>query len=465
MNESLHLDCGPADDAGRRLVLARYAGEEHRDRFNTDDAFRRQRFAEAALHRFRWPLAPDTLADIDAKLVQIADAEDSRQAPPTRVSADSVCLADVPATPIEWLWPGRIAVGKVTLIAGDPGLGKSFVTLDMAARVSTGRAWPLTKGEGGRGRVEGIASALPPSTLRRPPSPAGVVLLSAEDDLADTIRPRLEAASADCSRIVAIRAMAGNDVDGAYRRTFDLGRDLSHLTNIVEQMGDCRLVVIDPISAYLGRTGENFNAEVRALMGPLADLASRHQLAVVAVTHLRKGEGAAIYRAMGSIAFVATARSAWMITKDSQQPSRRLFLSMKNNLGNDMGGMAYTIEPRGDGGAVVQWSDEEVRDCAEEFAGGSVGRPATERQEVSRWLRELLADGPLPTTEVHEAAGASGYSVATVRRAFRDIGGKAAKQGSVWVWKLPEIVSQAVPDVILCPAQPDLQVDPATNVA
>ena len=144
MNDSLAIDCGPADELGRRLVLARCAGEEHRDRFNTDDAFRRLRFGEAALARFGWPLTQETLAEIDSQLVRLADVEDARKATPTRVMADSVCLADVPAAEVDWLWPGRIAVGKVTLLAGDPGLGKSLVTLDMAARVSTGAPWPTS---------------------------------------------------------------------------------------------------------------------------------------------------------------------------------------------------------------------------------------------------------------------------------------------------------------------------------
>ena len=435
MNESFRLDCGPADDAGRRLVLAMCDGVEHRDRFNTDDAFRRQRFAEAALARFGWALTADTLAEIDAKLVAIADGEDARKAVPTRVKADSVCLADVPPSEVDWLWPGRIAVGKVTLLAGDPGLGKSFVTLDMAARVSTGAPWPEV---GARSEDRGASYETVPLAPRSSSlAPGGVVLLSAEDDLADTVRPRLEAAGADCAKIVAIRAMAGNDVDGSYRRKFDLGRDLAHLTSIVEGMGDCRLVVIDPISAYLGRAGENFNAEVRALMGPLADLASRFHLAVVAVTHLRKGEGAAIYRAMGSLAFVAAARSAWMIVKDNSLPNRRLLLPMKNNLGNDVEGMSYTIEPRADGrGACVVWSEEPICQSVMVEGQASPGRPTNERDEACRWLLEMLRSGTVPTKELQDAAAASGFSLATLRRAFRHVGASAVKQGTSWAWQL-----------------------------
>src|SRR6476646_5561808 len=170
MNDTFHLDCGPADDAGRRLVMARYGEADHRDWFNTDDAFRRKRFAEATLERFGWAITAEVLADIDAKIVQLADSEDARKAMPTRVQADSVCLADVPAAEVDWLWPGRIAVGKVTLLAGDPGLGKSFVTLDMAARVSIGAAWPMANAEWGVGNAEGSIPANSASSLRTPRS-------------------------------------------------------------------------------------------------------------------------------------------------------------------------------------------------------------------------------------------------------------------------------------------------------
>jgi hypothetical protein len=280
------------------------------------------------------------------------------------------------------------------------------------------------------------------------------VLLSAEDDLADTIRPRLEAHGADCSRIVAIRAIEGNDADGEYRRTFDLGRDLRHLTNTIERMRDCRLVVIDPISAYLGRAGENFNAEVRALMGPLADLASRYQLAVVAVTHLRKGEGAAIYRAMGSLAFVAAARSAWMIRKDPNDPGRRLLLPVKNNLASDASGLAYRVEPLDGAAPMIQWSSEQVNELADDF-GPTAGRPSTEREEVAAWLQNHLAAGPQPTTEVHAAAIAAGYSAATLRRAFRDLRGQAIKAGrGHWLWQLPDAAPPMLPPL---PAPPSLE--------
>jgi hypothetical protein len=132
---------------------------------------------------------------------------------------------------------------------------------------------------------------------------------------------------------------------------FELGRDLAQLRQMIDRLENCRLVVIDPISAYLGRAVENANAEVRC---PLAQLAAERRLAVVLVTHLRKEDGAAMYRAIGSLAFVAAARGAWVICQDPHDTRRGLFLPLKNNLASGVGGLAYTIEchsPRGDGAA------------------------------------------------------------------------------------------------------------------
>lgn len=432
MSNYLKIECGPADGEGRRVVLARCGGDEHRDRFNTDDAFRRQKFAIALLTKFNWPISPDQLAEIDTKLVGEADAEDSR--PAAKDEAQRVCLADVAPVEVGWLWPGRIALGKVTLLAGDPGLGKSMVTLDIAARVSRGAGWP-DECSSLAPREESLLAE------REAYTPASVVLLSAEDDLADTIRPRLEAHHADCSRIVAIQAIGSDLHTSGARRTFDLGRDLEHLVATIDSLDNCRLVIIDPISAYLGRTGENANAEVRSLLSPLAQLAAERQLAVLVVTHLRKEEGAAMYRTMGSLAFIAAARGAWIICKDPMNSGRRFFLPVKNNLGTDVGGLAYTVEPCGaDGRAAVCWSAKPVTcdvNTAMREMPRRTGPKATERNEVVEWLKAQLATGARPAAELREVALGHGFSVGTLRRAFRELGGTAQRDDAgQWHWSL-----------------------------
>src|SRR5262249_13584096 len=162
-----------------------------------------------------------------------------------------------------WLWPGRIACGKVTMLAGHPGLGKSQVALSIAAIVSTGGRWP----------VDGACAEC-----------GSVVIMSAEDDPEDTIRPRLDAAGADLARCHVIDAVRRRDDTGREtRRGFSILEDVPRLAAALVGFGDTALVVIDPITAYLGATDSHCNAEVRAALAPLADLAAQHRVAVLAI--------------------------------------------------------------------------------------------------------------------------------------------------------------------------------------
>jgi hypothetical protein len=348
-----------------------------------------------------------------------------------------VRLSDVKPEPVAWLWPGRIALGKLTLIAGDPGLGKSFLTLDMAARVSRGWAWP---------DAPGVAT-----------TPGGVVLLSAEDGVADTIRPRLDAAGADVARIVAleaIRSVGDNGRESA--RTFDLSRDLPALESAIRSVEGCRLVVIDPVTAYLGGVDSHKNAEIRGLLAPLGAIAERHRVAVVAVTHLNKsGGGPAIYRAMGSLAFAAAARAAWAVSKDKDDPRRRLLLPIKNNIAPDTGGLAYRIEPLGvDGCPAVAWEPDAVNVSADDALAGDRdhGGGRTERDDAAEWLRDYLRDGPKLARDVLTESKAAGFSKRTIDRAKPAAGVRTRKQafGGGWVWELGAPTQERQPDAEEC---------------
>jgi len=335
-------------------------------------------------------------------------------------------IGEVEPRPIRWLWPGRIALGKLTILAGDPGLGKSFLMLDMAARVSRGAAWPGPDAP-------------------NPNGPGGTVLLSAEDDVADTIRPRLDAAGAQVDRVTFLSAVrrrdpAGRKADGF----FDLTQDLEALETAVQRTPECRLVVIDPISAYLGGTDSHNNAEVRALLMPLSDLAARYGVAVVAVTHLRKGSGKAIYRAMGSLAFTAAARAAYVVARDPDDEAggRRLFLPIKNNLGPDTTGLAYRLDGEFSSTPIVVWEEQPVSVSADEALHEPEKRPGpepTERNEAVEWLREMLADGPRVAREIIAEAKEAGISKRTLDRAKRPAGVVSEKlQNGQWVWKLED---------------------------
>jgi hypothetical protein len=134
--------------------------------------------------------------------------------------------------------------------------------------------------------------------------------------------------------------------------------DLAALESAIQQVPECRLVVIDPITAYLGNIDSHNASEVRGLLRPLVDLAARNRVAVVGITHLTKSFGAALYRILGSIAFAAVARVCWYVRRDPRRqeyPLRRLMIPMKNNLAVDMTGMAYTLQTAINGSAAVVW--------------------------------------------------------------------------------------------------------------
>jgi len=329
-----------------------------------------------------------------------------------------VRLSDVQPESVRWLWPGRIAMGKLTLLCGDPGLGKSFVTLDLAARVSSGAPWP-------------DLPLLPNST-------GGVVLLSAEDDLADTIRPRLDAAEADVSRIAAIQAVRRVLPSGQSQEAdFDLTEDLAALEEAITQTPDCRLVVIDPLTAYLGKTDSHKNAEVRAVLARLFELAARRRVALLAVTHLNKANTLpAIYRAMGSLAFVAAARAVWAAVRDEQDETgqRRLFVPIKNNLGADDSGLAYALGTAGNT-ARVKWEPEPVDMRADDAMNG--GRKAVVREDAGQFVLDTLTanGGDMLSADLTEAATAEGISERTLWRARRAVTESYKEKGRGGRWR------------------------------
>lgn len=372
--------------------------------------------------------SPEELA---AALTGMAEAAEvwTPAADATGATPVLTCLADVQPTIVKWLWPGRIALGKLTLLVGDPGLGKSFITLDMAARVSKGAPWPDSPD------ADSIAG--------------GVVLLSAEDDPADTIRPRLDAAEADVDRIFVLRAVKRVDAGTKIERQepFSLTTDLPALERAIADMRHCRLVVIDPISAYLGRADSHVNAVVRGLLAPLGEVAAKHGVAVVAVTHLRKGEGPAMYRTMGSLGFVAAARAAHVVTKDRDDLTgqRRFMLPLKNNLATDRTGLAYRLDGSrsANGQPTVRWEADPVDKPAEEALRPDGGRSGagdpSELDETKAWLRDALAGGPKAAREIIESAKGDGIAKRTLDRAKRALGVIASKAGfeAGWTWQLP----------------------------
>lgn len=311
----------------------------------------------------------------------LLDAPQSRKAKPSKrkKNPNIVCAADHPAEKVKWLWPGRIPIGKVTLLAGDPGNGKSLLTIDIASRVTRGAAWP------DQPQAQGLHS-LGPST-----SPGSVLILSIEDELGDTIRPRLDAAGANPRRVFILK-----NID-------DLRHDMDKLREAVDAAPDCRLIIIDSINAFVGPGDSHFHTIVRRVFRPLAELAAEYNLAVLAVSHFRKSEGAAITRTTGSMGFVAASRAVWTVSRDKTQPDRHLMLPMKNNFVADSTGLAFRIEslptPTGTAPALA-WQPGAVATTTQE-ALDRENKPKTEDESelslAAAWLREELADGPKPS--------------------------------------------------------------------
>jgi hypothetical protein len=341
-----------------------------------------------------------------------------------------VSLADVQPERVRWLWPQRIPLGKVTILDGDPGLGKSALTLDLAARVSRGWAMP-----------DGSTSDLA--------EPANVVLLSAEDGLADTIRPRLDAAGADVTRVHALTYV----VDAAGPRLPTL-TDLTALREVVAQTA-ARLVVVDPFMAYVdGTTNTYRDQDVRRVLAPVAQLAAELDAAVVLIRHLTKGEatGSPLYRGGGSIGIIGAARAGLLVAPDPDdlRGLRRILVPTKSNLSAPAPALAYALEIAPSGTVRIAWEGPTAHTAAGLLAGALPAQDRSELDEAKRLLREILAEGAYAAKEVRKEAKEAGVSDRTLDRAkvalgvvAQRVGERCARGGGYWAWQLPEPIKDA----------------------
>ncbi len=341
-----------------------------------------------------------------------------------RMQPDIVCMADVVPVVVPWLWPERIACGRITLLSGRPGAGKTFLTADIAARVSQGILWP----DG-----SGIA-------------PVGsVLLLNAEDDPADTLAPRLIGAGANRNKIHVLRAAKLIESDGNEKSiAFDLA-NLDIIRAALDGLPDCRLLILDPIGSYLGgRTDSHRDSEVRAILSPLAMLASERELAVVLVCHNRKSSvDFADDAVLGSRAFTGLARSVWHLSDDADDRERKLFLPGKCNLARSPNGLAFRIGDGEQGYPVCEWEADAIETHADDVvhtnaANGISGPAPLKRNAAMQWLRELLASGPMFVEDIKEQARNAGFSISTIQRAKDELGLVPAKQSFAgrWQWEL-----------------------------
>jgi AAA domain-containing protein len=339
-----------------------------------------------------------------------------------------IIMSAIPEVKTRWLWQGRIPLRAITILDGDPGLGKSLLTLDLIARLTTGRPMP-----------DGTPSVF--GTV-----PANALLLSAEDDLATTIRPRLRAAGADLDWVAWLgEAMYWKDDrdETNYYRPLRLPRDIDSLERAVEVM-NANLVVIDPLTAFLEEGVNSWrDSDVRAALAPVMDLAQRGWLAVVAVRHLNKAQGAnALYRGGGSIGIIGAARSGLLVAKSPDDPEHeRILAATKSNLGPPMPALRYRIQPAEDGTPRVEWLGPSPHTASQLLRPPDENDEPSAEEEAMEFLRAALADGERLVAEVEAEARQMAISSRTLKRGRVRLGVRKRREGfgagGRWYWSLP----------------------------
>lgn len=345
-------------------------------------------------------------------------------APPVAVRMTRLDTVEI--RPVTWLWTGRIPRGKLAILEGDPGLGKSTLTIELAARVSRGHPLP----------DEG------------PTAPADVVFLTFEDGLEDTIVPRLHAAGADLARC---HALSGISCNGGPERLLSIPQDIPAVRAKLDEVG-AALLVIDPLSAALSAATDTYkDADTRQALAPLARMAEETGVAVLIVRHLNKGAASrAIAAGGGSIGFAAAARAVLAVHPDPGDPSARVLAVVKCNIAPIAPSLSFGLVDAGEGWAHVEWRGRSEH-SAEALNLARLGSPmaADAESEADTWLRGLLTDGARERQEVLRLAKDRGFPERTIERAARRLGvqrdtsGFGADRKSIWT--LPGIAATPSP--------------------
>jgi hypothetical protein len=348
---------------------------------------------------------------------------------------ESVRASSITIREISWIWPDRFAIGKLGLIVGLPDVGKGQALCDIAARITREAAWPCGEGTAPIGNV---------------------ILLTAEDDPEDTVVPRLIAAGADLDRIEIVRMIRV----GGKRRMFSLVSDLEFLRRKIVEVGDVRMVQIDPISAYLGiKQVDSFRTtDVRAVLGPVVDLATELAVGMLGIMHFNKKTDVtnALLRISDSMAFGATARHVYAVIDDPEN-KRKLLVRGKNNLTTyEQKALSYTFgtrtvgkDPKSENPIIaphIIWGTDHVDVTATEaMQAATESSSPSRRDKAKEFLLDMLADGPVPSDDIKDAARENGISKNTLYRAQGELKVKAVKDGpkndkgeSTWRWHLPK---------------------------
>lgn len=341
---------------------------------------------------------------------------------PKAGTVELVCADAVSLEPIDWVWPGWLAAGKFHLIAGAPGTGKTTLSLAMAATITIGGVFPCGA------RAE-----------RR-----SVLMWTGEDDLGDSIIPRFKACGGDGSRF---RCVSGVRSEDGSLRPFDPAYDIEQLTVAARNIGDLKLLIVDPLVSVI--TGDSHkNGETRRDLQPLVDFAASAGVAVLGVTHYSKGTVGRdpAERVTGSLAFVAVSRLVMATAKPKEPGESWRLVRAKSNIGPDGGGFEYDLQQvevdqeRSIFGQAIVWGQSLAGTARELLAEveGKVGESDAPACDGAKdWLVEILRHGPVDAKEIERLAGIGGHSRRTMKRAKKELGVLSRKVGNTWVWEFP----------------------------
>jgi hypothetical protein len=329
---------------------------------------------------------------------------------------------------VDWLWPGRFARGKFGLIAGLPDMGKGQIAAFIAAAVTANIDLPCDEGNATQGNV---------------------IWFNAEDGACDTVLPRLVAAGADADRVHFVNSVliAGEE------KHFSLVTDLHLLRKAITRIGNVTLVIIDPVSAYLGvgKVDSRSATDVRGTLTPLKVLAEELHVAAIGIAHFNKKDDikSALLRVSDSIAYVAAARHVYAVLDDPEDNNSKLFVKAKNNLARDTKALRYGMGVKVVGhdtklgvditAPYIVWHPQHVEITANEAMQGAEG--GTAKREAREFLLERLEAGPVNSDDIVEEAKQEGIAKRTLDRAKKDLGVKSRKQqgktDGPWLWELP----------------------------
>ena len=331
-------------------------------------------------------------------------------------------MGTVEVEQIEWLLYPFIPFGKVTIIQGDPGEGKTTMVLQIIAKLTRGEPILLnlqSSKEAQKDSEENLKQEVLPQD--NPMQPVNVIYQTAEDGLGDTIKPRLLAAGADCSRVLVID---------------DREQPLTMLDVRLEEaimQTKARMVVLDPIQGFLGTDVDMHRAnEIRPLMKRVAVLAEKYHCAIILIGHMNKNSnGKSSYRGLGSIDFQAAARSVLIVGRLKDEPETRVMFHLKSSLAPEGKSVAFRLDKE----TGFQWIGEYDISADDLLSGDARGQKSRIAKE---FLLDILADGGMAQKKIEEEASKQGIKKKTLRNAKQELEIDSVKRGNQWFWILSE---------------------------